>query len=164
MLADNVVQRQHPIISALVLFFVLYDGIICCGRGSYCRYIPMYESHMRGIAEELELRVLSVRFGAFLPTEGGCFPVCFFCYHAGLPASTAPGEGLPGCLLGGSRSRRRRRSVSGHQSVGMCMPANNLFQIMKREFGVKTASTAVCTYTSMPRTMTVYPLLIRDDM
>lgn len=61
----------------------------------------------------------SPRFEAFLPTRGGTFrlllaPPC-------PPASTAPGEGLPGGLLEGSCGRRRRRSIPNRQNIGPLM-------------------------------------------
>ena len=70
------------------------------------------------------------RFEVLFSTRGGPFRLLLPLPCP--PASTSPGEGLPGGLLEGSCGRRKRRSMSNRLNVGTFMPSYYLrFQIRK---------------------------------
>ena len=66
---------------------------------------------------------------AALFSTGGVF-VCLFRYVPCPPASTSPGEGLPGGLLEGSCGRPKRRRMPNQRNIGMCARCH--FKIRKR--------------------------------
>ena len=53
------------------------------------------------------------------------------------PASTPPGEGLPGGLLEGSCGRRKRRRTANRLNVDTFMPASGYETLIRRRCGKK---------------------------
>ena len=72
----------------------------------------------------------SPRFEALLSTRGG--PFSLFLPLPCPPASTSPGEGLPGGLLEGSCGRRKRISMRNRPNVGTFVPASENEMLIRR--------------------------------